>query len=918
MVERQNKHKLQWGLLIGSIVLDLASSILIQVVSPSGGEFFNFQSDYYDLLLAAAIKAVLIPVTLWLGIRYGKKDIHFDRWKTSNSPSNGIKNKKRDESEMGLLADTKQESEIQGSRRKAEQESESEAISAQLEDRAIAYAKYGRYISSATLFLLITGCQVFLGVKVISFQFDASSSGYFWEIFFTFALIFWMNIQLYTSRELLDIYTQDIGLYSPVIHIHPLNWIRDATMHRCDLCYKRIQGGGSYRCNPCRFDLCESCAKKVQDGTVDGVLRTDRGPKKEVELSNWEYIKKSLVFARSHMMLLSLAIVFLIGSSLTNILLPNYQGLILNDVIAGNRMEFKGNIMRYLFLSLALGIFSGIRSLCFGLVGKKMLYDVQGKLVQSIFIQDVAFFDGISTGDLTTRIWSDSNSMLTPINSVLTSFLSALLALMGGLVMCLYTSWRLSVLALTTIGPITLLFRIYSTWSRDVQSQIWKSMALANSMATEGIKNIRTVRAFSQEGKEEEKYRSSRQNALQKGIQDAFVGAGTTCLTSYMDLSIGILILWYGGTLVMDFPEILAVGNLITFQLYWNMIATNFNTLTGFLNSFTKAGSAAQRVLGLMDLHPDIDPGRGKIVTKIKGDIELKDVEFTYQLRPDNQVLKGFNLKIGAGQVCALVGRSGAGKSTLIHMLMRFYDPHRGKILLDGTDLRDLNPKSFREHIGIVSQETQLFNGTIEENIAYGVGEYTEEELLEASQAANVHQFVMEFSEKYQTKVGEQGQRLSGGQKQRIALARCFLKAPSLLFLDEATSALDAESEAMVQEGIDKLISKGGSTVVLVAHRLSTVINADTIAVVDDGRVVEQGNHDTLLQQGGIYARLVQRQLAKMQNTLPEDAPSSGPVDVIDALLTNETSETAPEQKLNTSSGSGRGGRGRGRGNNQS
>jgi len=218
---------------------------------------------------------------------------------------------------------------------------------------------------------------------------------------------------------------------------------------------------------------------------------------------------------------------------------------------------------------------------------------------------------------------------------------------------------------------------------------------------------------------------------------------------------------------------------------------------------------------------------------------------------------------------------------------MRFYDPRAGGISLDGKNYRSLNPISLRRHIGIVAQDTQLFNMTVEENIAYGMDKYTKQQVIEAAKLANAHDFIMEFDEGYETRVGERGVRLSGGQKQWIALARVFLRKPKLLFLDEATSALDSESEALVQEAIDTLIARGGCTVILVAHRLSTVINADVIGVVHQGKIVEQGTHEELLNQNGIYAQLVKRQLSRMANTLDDtdDSKKKKPNDVIDTLI---------------------------------
>jgi len=503
-------------------------------------------------------------------------------------------------------------------------------------------------------------------------------------------------------------------------------------------------------------------------------------------------------------------------------------------------------------------------------------------------MQDMAFFDGSNSGDLTSRLSQNTNAMIAPAQTMISTLLSSIISLFGGLLMCIYTSWRLSILAFTTIGPIIIIVRVYSKWSRRINSQIWAALGDANALATEAINNIRTVRAFSCEEEEIKKYHETTNEALTKGIKDAWAGAGTYAFTEYIELSISVLLLWYGGSVAMVDESVLTVGKLITFQLYWNMLRNSYSTLVENVNSFTKAGGAAQRVMSLLDNLPDINPDFGIKLDEVKGNIELRDVEFHYQMRPDKKVLKGVDIQIKSGQVCALVGKSGGGKSTIIHLLMRFYDPRGGGIYLDGVDFREINPLSLRSNIGIVAQDTQLFNMTIEQNIAYGLENYDKQDLYDAARAANAHEFILEFDEGYETRVGERGVRLSGGQKQRIALARCFLRKPKLLFLDEATSALDAESEALVQEAIDKLINRGGCTVVLVAHRLSTVINADIIGVVHQGKIVERGTHDELLNQKGIYAQLVKRQVARMANTLDDTSDNTQgkkPLDVIDALI---------------------------------
>jgi ABC-type multidrug transport system fused ATPase/permease subunit len=316
------------------------------------------------------------------------------------------------------------------------------------------------------------------------------------------------------------------------------------------------------------------------------------------------------------------------------------------------------------------------------------------------------------------------------------------------------------------------------------------------------------------------------------------------------------------------------------------MMNTAFIALGNVFNDLIRATSAAERVFSLIEAAPEVDDSTGVVLNEdeLHGKLELKNIRFTYKTRPDNEVLKGVELTMPAGSTTALVGKSGGGKSTTIHLLLRFYDPTQGEILVDGVNMRDLNATEFRRRVGFVAQETQLFATSIEENLAYGLGrKYTREELVTACRRANAHQFISEMEDGFDTRAGEKGVLLSGGQKQRLAIARCFLRKPKVLFLDEATSALDTENEAIVQEALSALIVESRATVVLIAHRLSTVMGCDQIAVFNKGVVMELGNHEQLLAKNGVYAALVSRQIQKTANVSPGDKKTK--VDNVDDLI---------------------------------
>ncbi|KAL2623801.1 hypothetical protein R1flu_008046 [Riccia fluitans] len=613
---------------------------------------------------------------------------------------------------------------------------------------------------------------------------------------------------------------------------------------------------------------------------AEGTLRGDKGLKEEADVDQNRFLVRAISLAREELCLILCAFFCLAVSSASGLLLPRFQGSILDHAINNDKPKFKTEIQLLIIFTVITGLFEATRNLCFTVVGKRVLKTLQDRLFMGVIRQDIAYFDGTTSGELTSRLTNDVSSMAEPINWMLSSIVRNAIALVGAFVLCFSISWKLSMLAFTTMAPIMHITAVYSRWSRELNRKRYALLAEANSAASEALGNVRTVRALSTEEVEIDRFKSKTQAAMQKGVRDAFAYAGAVAVNDWLDLGASVLILWYGGSLVMQGR--LSAGKLITFELYWNQIQSAYQSIMSVLMSLTRAAGAAQRVLSLVDALPDIDPSSGTVVSILEGDIKLEDVQFHYQMRPQHPVLTGVSLHVGQGQVCALVGRSGGGKSTVVHLLMRFYDPTEGRILLDGWDLKHLNVKSVHKNMGLVAQDTQMFACSIEENITYGLPKYTVEDMEEAARYANAHDFIMRFPDGYATRVGERGVRLSGGQRQRIAIARMLLRRPRVLLLDEATSSLDTESEALVQQALDRLISEGGRTVVLVAHRLSTVRNADMIAVMEKGSVVEQGKHKELVELNGVYQTLVRRQLNKVKTTVVSGSDSDDNSDSVD------------------------------------
>ena len=398
---------------------------------------------------------------------------------------------------------------------------------------------------------------------------------------------------------------------------------------------------------------------------------------------------------------------------------------------------------------------------------------------------------------------------------------------------------------------------IYGRMLRKVSKEVQDALARSSEVAEETLAGVRTVRAFAREAREVARYGGAVEESFQLARYRARLGATFTGGVSFLGYGAIAAVLWYGGVLLGEGQ--LSFGDLTSFLLYTFTVAFSIGALSSLWSDFAKAAGASERVFELMDRAPEVEPG-GLRPDTVEGKVALTDVHFAYPTRPDAPVLTGLSLSLEPGQVVALVGHSGGGKSTVAALLSRFYDPDTGGISLDHRPYEDLDAGWLREQVGVVSQEPILFATSIADNIRYGRPGASQDDVIRAAEAANALEFVNDFPEGFGTLVGERGVRLSGGQKQRIAIARALLKDPSVLVLDEATSALDAESEHLVQDALDRLMR--GRTTLVIAHRLSTVRDADRVVVLDGGRVAESGTHDELLALGGLYRKLVERQFA--------------------------------------------------------
>jgi ABC transporter fused permease/ATP-binding protein len=509
-------------------------------------------------------------------------------------------------------------------------------------------------------------------------------------------------------------------------------------------------------------------------------------------------------------------------------------------------------------IALVSAVAMGLRYFLFMLAGERVIARLREELYRAMLAQEVAFFDRERTGDLMSRLSSDTATLQGSVSSNISFGLRNFIQLLGGVALLIYTSPRLSLLILGIVPPIAVGAVVYGRRIRRLSRQVQDAIAQGQAVAEESISGLRTVRAFDAEEAEAVRYGGAISRALGLARRRILASSLFMSATSFAGYASAALVFWYGGSLVQAGE--MSAGDLTSFLVYTLLVGFSLGALADLWADFLRSLGAAERVFELLDRTPALPPGPGLTIDRVEGALELDAVTFHYPSRPDVAVLGGLSFRVCPGEVVALFGPSGAGKSTIAALLLRFYDPDAGTIRLDGTPLGELDAGWLRRRIGLVAQEPILFSTTIAENIRYGRPEASRDEVEAAARTANAEGFVTRFPEGYETMVGERGVQLSGGQKQRIAIARAVLKDPRILVLDEATSALDAESEHAVKEALDRLMQN--RTTLVIAHRLSTVRDADRVLVIDGGQVIEAGRHDDLVRQDGLYRRLVERQFA--------------------------------------------------------
>lgn len=552
-----------------------------------------------------------------------------------------------------------------------------------------------------------------------------------------------------------------------------------------------------------------------------------------------------------------IGIAFLILSTTTNLIFPKLIGEIVS-VIEGKSSYGLNQVVFFLIGILILqSLFSFGRIFFFSIVSERSMADIRQMVYSKIISLPVPFFEQNRVGALMSRITSDVQSLQDVLSFTLAEFFRSIATVVVGIVIICLISWKLTIFMLATFPVAIVIAMFFGRHIRKLSKKAQDELAQANVVVEETLQSVMVVKAFTNELLEKQRYGNALSRVVTAALKAARFRGGFVSFIIFALFGGIVGVVWFGATLVQSGE--MPLSELMTFLFYTMFIGGSIGGLGDIYAQIQRTLGASERLLEILDEHSEVDLTAPTPTLEVTGNIRFENIKFAYPTRTDITVLKDISLEVAAGRKIALVGYSGAGKSTIVQLLMRYYQPISGRILVDEQDIQSFDISAYRHNIAVVPQEVILFWGSIRENIAYGNPSATEPQIIAAARKANALEFIESFPDKFDTLVGDRGIKLSGGQRQRIAIARAILKDPKILILDEATSSLDAESEKLVQEALDSLMQN--RTTIIIAHRLATVRNVDCIYVIKDGVILESGSHEQLTASpDGLYASLIKLQ----------------------------------------------------------
>lgn len=565
-----------------------------------------------------------------------------------------------------------------------------------------------------------------------------------------------------------------------------------------------------------------------------------------------------LRYVRPYSKWMVLSIIMLLISVSLGLILPLVIRNLVDIVLVDKNFPRLNQLAIGLFVVFLLqGFASFVNQIALAFVGENVVADIRVQVYSHLQSLSLKYFTDNRTGEIVSRVTNDVILLQTAVTDNLVALLRQAITLVGAAILLFVLDWRLTVIILLGIPFVTLTMVWLGRKIRRASTAVQDALAQGANVLEETISGVRIVKSFAREEYEIGRFSARVTDIFDAAMRRAKIGAVLGPMIGFMAFGSITITLWFGSYEVIQGR--LTAGDLVAYLIYTMLVAAPIASLAGLYAQFQSAIGATERLFDLLDTESDIvSLPDAPILPAVQGEVVFADVSFAYSTAV--AVLRSVSFTARPGQVIALVGPSGAGKSTLVSLIPRFWDVDNGRVTIDGHDIREVNLRSLREQIGIVPQETTLFSDTVYNNIRYGKLDATREEVEAAARAANAHDFILnDLAEGYDTPVGERGVKLSGGQRQRVAIARAVLKDPRILILDEATSSLDSESESLVQEALERLME--GRTSFVIAHRLSTVVNADWVLVLEAGQIVEQGTHaDLLAQADGLYTRLHQMQ----------------------------------------------------------